>query len=184
MRLSRKKLNKIRSGQGVWKVWFRYDLRLNELSPRIEYLEAVGKRINYWQTSPVSPKYNRLAPIFVCERYRRPLSQLRHINSGWTDQYRMPHNKILFIGDAFGDACFTQKRQADRYVAAVLAGQHPSLVQDAIDQAMSDQLFDYMEADYFDNQSEPLSQYEPDEEPPFDPEDDEGARDTRHSLPG
>jgi hypothetical protein len=179
MRLSRKKLNKIRSGQGVWKVWFRYNLLFKELVPHVEYMEAVGKRINYWQVSPVSSQYNRLLNMFVCERYRRIIPPTHPVPKGWIDRYQMPYRKILFIGDAFGDACFTQKKQADRYVAAVLAGQYPSLVQDAIDQANFDEM---LELGYNDMVVE--SEYVPDEEPPFDPEDDEGARDTRHSLPG
>ena len=176
MRISRQKLQKIRSGQGVWRVWFNYNLNDGVVVPNVQHVQALGKKINYWQRSVVDKQYDRLTQVFACERYRaEPVIFNRHSRHEWTRRYYMPTGTITFVSDAHGQACFTKKKQADRYVQQVMSGQYPALVEETRWQAESDRMFDLAYDHYYGDDSSL------DEEPPFDPEPEDGLPNALHS---
>jgi hypothetical protein len=123
MALSIKQIQKLRSGQTVWRVWglARHD---GTFSVEAERHVLLGKKVSYRLSE------NHYSTEMVC---KRPWPSVMD-EAAWRNR----ETRAMYLSDLQGLGCFRSVRAAERFVKEVNADMHPDI---------TDLLFEYLEAD-------------------------------------
>lgn len=155
MKLSYTQLKKLRSGQTVWRVT-GYAYVANRNTPMDKNSISLGEA-------------NKHDDLRFCMHIERVifLGKKQHV---WLDhidgsgrfflgtkmvlpkrlkgqEYGNSFRYARFLTDQHGDGAFTQQRQAERFVADVLAGQYPEMVNREVERYFEDQRWEEMRRD-------------------------------------
>jgi hypothetical protein len=122
MSLTNQQLCKLRSGQMVWRVMFYADSDAPEsqdLRYTIEPTWVLGKKV---MVDLGGKDYSFFVPKMVRKGGRRPC------NHGVK-----PMEVAVFLGDLDGYGAFRTRKAAVRFVAEVMQGLHPKVINDIVD---------------------------------------------------
>lgn len=150
MKLSYKQLNKLRSGQQVWRVWGnvyandfgsygdRHAVKLARKDERGDlylhmYLERVvilGKKQDHWITRVNGDGKFRLGTRMILPK---------HLEDR---EYDNNFRYARFLSDMHGTAAFTKQYQAERFILDILNGLHPEIVDKKVQSYFDDKRWD------------------------------------------
>lgn len=147
MKLSYNQLNKLRSGQTVWRVWgtvINGEPGQGEENRTLKlpftdkygdvylymYMERVvilGKKQNYWISRASGDGKFRLGTRMILPKRLE------------ASEYGNDFRYARFLSDMHGTAAFTKQHQAERFIAEILDGLHPEIVQKKVESYFDDQ---------------------------------------------
>lgn len=147
-RLNHEKLNALRSGQTVWRVWGHAN-GSGEVHVDADRYIVLGKKVLHWFSR--GEEYSHSSLRMVCAR-PEPMPW----QEGWDHREQRAH----FLTDLQGLGCFTSYRAAQRFAKDINEGRYPEITQSLIEQYEDDKAFDdwYDEVEREDYLNDPINE--------------------------
>ena len=146
--LSHKKLNALRSGQTVWRVWGHANMQ-GEVHVDVDRYIVLGKKVLHWFSK--GEEYAHSSFLMKCAR-----PELVPWQEGWDNR----ETRARFLTDLEGLGCFTSYRAAQRLAKDINEGRYPEITQYLIERDQDDRAFDDFlnEVDREDYLNDPLNE--------------------------
>lgn len=129
--LSYKKLDALRSGHTVWRVW-GHSNEQGVITVDVTRYFVMGKKVLHWH-SKENGGHSALRMISSKVDLSSPESYIEDTRRG--------DNRARFLGDLRGLGCFRSVRQAERFAKDINEGRYPEIVQWIIERDQDDAAF-------------------------------------------
>ena len=143
MRHTVKSLQKLRSGQMVWRVLFDVERTDNfgyRITGRITPTWVMGKKILHWFRHHETNALQWSAMMVECKGERYTFARFMDTPN--------PMSTAHYLADLYGHGAFSSRRQAERFVREVEEGLHADVREHLIDRFEMDEMFDEYRKEY------------------------------------
>lgn len=143
MRHTVKSLQKLRSGQMVWRILFDVERDDNfgyRITGRITPTWVMGKKILHWFRHHETNALQWSAMKVKCKGERYTFSRFLDTPN--------PMSTAHYLSDLLGAGAFSNRRQAERFVREVEEGLHADVRERLIDHFEMDEMFDEYRREY------------------------------------